>query len=251
MTTIPTKPTKIIIDTILWTSAKALFDIGKVVLLSMFFTFPTLIWAEQESKSYEAVDLGLPSGTLWATCNVGATHPEEYGDYFAWGETTPQPQKDYSWNSYKWCVAEVDKLTKYCNGRDFGNDGFRDMKTELDFEDDAAYVNWGGDWRTPSLAQIKELEKKCKWEWAVYKGVKGYIVKGRNGNSIFLPSASWCLYSLGPREGNEGGYWSRSICKSNPNCAFRMVFFSGGLVEWNGYFRCSGLSVRPVRIKKD
>lgn len=146
----------------------------------------------------QAVDLGLPSGTLWASCNVGATKPEEYGDYFAWGETIgyKNGKTNFSWDTYKWCNGAGDKLTKYCNRSSYGNDGFTDNKTELDLEDDAAYVNWGRQWRMPSFDQIKELTHKCSWTWTTQNGVGGCKAVGPNGNSIFfLPQDIMKVYN--------------------------------------------------------
>ena len=97
--------------------------------------------------NHEWVDLGLPSGTLWATCNVGANAPEEYGDHFAWGETSPKDV--YNWSTYQWCNGSMFTLTKYNTESSLG---MVDNKTELDPEDDAAYVNWGPSWRTPTTA---------------------------------------------------------------------------------------------------
>ena len=91
------------------------------------------------SQEHEWVDLGLPSGTLWATCNVGANAPEEYGDYFAWGETAPKDY--YDWSTYKWCKGSYNTMTKYCTNSSYGYNGFTDGKTELDPEDDAAWFN--------------------------------------------------------------------------------------------------------------
>ena len=102
----------------------------------------------EEENTYAYVDLGLPSGTLWAAYNVGAEAPEEYGDYFAWGET--QPKNDYSWATYKYSVGDKYHLTKYCNVAEFGNEGFVDNLFFLQPTDDAATVNWGGNWRTPT-----------------------------------------------------------------------------------------------------
>jgi hypothetical protein len=126
------------------------------------------------------VDLGLPSGTLWATCNVGANAPEEFGHQFAWGETAPK--ETYNWYTYKWC--EDGLLTKYCNN---SSDGTVDNKIELDPEDDAAYVNWGPSWRMPTVEQLVELYSNCTQQWTELNGVKGILVTGPNGNSIFLP----------------------------------------------------------------
>ena len=125
---------------------------------------------------HEWVDLGLPSGTLWATCNVGANAPEEYGDYFAWGET--EPKDCYNWSTYKWCNGDLWTLTKYCINSNQGYNGFTDGKTELEPEDDAAYVNWGPQWRMPTKEQQDELWTNCTWTWTTRNGVNGRLVTG-------------------------------------------------------------------------
>ena len=169
----------------------------------------------------EAIDLGLPSGTLWASCNVGATKPEEYGDYFAWGET--KPKEYYNWGTYKWCNGSSSSLTKYT-----GSDG----KTELDLEDDAAYVNWGSSWRMPSLDQIKELIDNCNWEWTQLNGVWGRKATSKtNGNSIFLPTAGWRDDASLGDAGSYGYYWSRSLDTRYSGGAYSLSFDSGG-VDW-------------------
>ena len=202
----------------------------------------------------QAIDLGLPSGTLWASCNVGATKPEEYGDYFAWGET--KPKSEYSLSTYKWCNGSVERLTKYCNDKRFGNNGLMDNKTELDLEDDAAYVNWGSNWRMPSFAQIKELINNCTWEWMTVNGVNGDEVKSKkNQNSIFLPAAGWHRNSEFGRAGSVFLYWSRSLdtgVNNHPFNAYRMGGNSEEVTsnENEGIVRTvrdAGLSVRPVR----
>ena len=198
----------------------------------------------------QAIDLGLPSGTLWASCNVGATKPEEYGDYFAWGETQGynSGKRDFSWSTYKWCNGADNKLTKYCNDYNCGNNGFTDNRAELDLADDAAYVNWGSNWRIPSETQIRELINNCDWEWTMLNGVYGQkATSKKNGNSIFLPAA-------GRRYGTEGTmgtvtrgyYWSRSLYTHKPDGTYYLEFRSGSTDCW-GYFRCGGQSVRPVR----
>ena len=106
----------------------------------------------QTENGHEYVDLGLPSRIKWATCNVGATTPEEYGDYFAWGET--EPKDNYDWSTYKWCNESNATMTKYCTDSSYGT---VDNKTVLELEDDAAYVNWGGNWRMPTKAELDEL----------------------------------------------------------------------------------------------
>lgn len=206
--------------------------------------------AKREKEDREGVDLGLPSGTLWATRNVGANSPEDYGDYFAWGETQGynSGKRDFSWSTYKWCNGSSSSMTKYCDKGSYGNKGFTDNKNELDLEDDAAYVNWGSQWRMPSKEQQDELREKCTWTWTTCKGTKGYLVKGKNGNSIFLPAAGWCDgTSLGNADSN-GVYWSRSLYTSIPNGACYLYFYSGD-VGWSGGNRYCGQSVRPVRQK--
>jgi len=195
-------------------------------------------------NGYEWVDLGLPSGIKWATCNVGATTPEGYGDYFAWGETSPK--SNYDWNTYKYCNVTTKTMTKYCTKSSLGHNGFTDNKTTLELSDDAARANWGGTWRMPTGAEQKELRKHCKWKWTTQNGVKGYKVTSKtNGNSIFLPAAG-CRYgsSVG-NAGSYGYYWSSSLYKSNPYCAYYLGFASGYLV-WDDYYRGRGHTVRAV-----
>ena len=194
---------------------------------------------------HEWVDLGLPSGTLWATCNVGATAPEELGSYFAWGETAT---KDfYDWSTYKWCNGSYNTLTKYCTNSDYGNDGFVDNKTELDPEDDAAYVNWGPQWRMPSMEQLHELYENCSSVWTTMNGVNGSLFTGPNGNTIFLPAAGhrWdgSLYDAG----SDGFYWSCSLGYTTPDLAFTR-FFGLGYAGWGCIARYCGYSVRAVRV---
>ena len=131
---------------------------------------------------HEYVDLGLPSGLLWATYNVGADKPEDYGDYFAWGET--EVKSAYNWNTYKWYNGDWDILTKYCISSSYGT---VDNKTVLDIEDDAAYVNWGEGWCMPTCEEVQGLKNTCTWTWTTQGGKDGYRVTGRNGNSVFLP----------------------------------------------------------------
>lgn len=189
------------------------------------------------------VDLGLPSGTLWATCNVGADSPEEYGDYFAWGETSSK--EVYNWKTYKWCNGNYDMLTKYCVHIYYGYDGFTDGKTELDPEDDAAYVNWGPSWRMPTFEQIEELFNNCSWLWTQRNGVYGQLGTGQNGNTIFLPATGghWeeSLYYAGSR----GYYWSRTLSPYDSYNAYRLYFNSGG-VYWYYSGRYYGFTVRAV-----
>ncbi|MBQ3576658.1 MAG: hypothetical protein IJA28_04490, partial [Coprobacter sp.] len=142
-------------------------------------------------NGHEYIDLGLPSGIKWATCNVGATTPEEYGDYFAWGET--EPKDFYNWNTYKHCVENGDyySVNSYCPNSDIG---VEDNRTILDAEDDAASANWGGSWRMPTKKEQEELLNNCIWSPPSQNGKSGYkIISKINGNSIFLPAAGFFL----------------------------------------------------------
>ena len=186
-----------------------------------------------------AVDLGLPSGTLWADRNVGAYSPEAYGDYFAWGET--EPKDTYDWSTYKWCQGSNRTLTKYCNSSLYGT---IDNKTTLDLEDDAAYVNMGEEWRMPTHAEQEELMNECTWTWTTQNGTNGYKVTGPNGNYIFLPAASSRINSILPATGNAGVCWSSSL-HDDPLYAW-MLGFPSSEPYLSGYIRCYGLSVRAV-----
>ncbi|MBR0453078.1 MAG: InlB B-repeat-containing protein, partial [Bacteroidales bacterium] len=196
------------------------------------------------AQGYDYVDLGLPSGTKWATCNVGATQPYEYGDYFAWGETVTK--KSYAWNNYK--HGQRDLLTKYCYDIDEGKDDFVDYLNMLLSVDDVASFKWGANWRMPLESEIKELIEKCTWTWTwnALVGVKGYMVKGSNGNTIFLPAA-------GSYDGNElfekdreAYYWTGSLQSSGNSNAACALSFSATERHANLYARAYGHSVRPV-----
>ena len=199
-------------------------------------------------KSAMAVDLGLPSGTLWADRNVGADTPEDYGDYFAWGETKgfKSGKSDFSWSTYLFCNGSKDELTKYCLSSSFGYHGFVDNKEELDMSDDAASVNWDKNWRMPSFDQIKELLAKCLWTRTTSNGVNGYRVTGPNGNSIFLPAAGYRRAGEVCYAGSSAYYWSRSLSSLNSNDAY-CLYFNSDYFSWDYNFRYSGESVRPVR----
>lgn len=191
----------------------------------------------EASNGYEYVDLGLPSGTLWATCNVGSESPEDDGNYYAWGET--EPKSTYNWSTYKWCRGSSSTMTKYCTSSSYGT---VDDKTTLDLSDDAARINWGGDWRMPTKAELEELRTECTWTWTTQNRVKGYKVTSKtNGNSIFLPAAG-CLgesYSLG-----RGLYWSSST--SGILYYANELYFYSSSVNTGVSDRCLGQSVRAV-----
>ena len=191
----------------------------------------------------QAVDLGLPSGIKWASCNVGAEKPEDYGNYYAWGEVLPK--EDYSLATYKYANG-YDKLTKYCNNASYGDNGFTDNKTTLEPEDDAAHVNWGGSWRMPTDAEWAELIANCTWTWTTQNGINGYQVTGKtNSNSIFLPAAGFRDATDLSLVGYDGDYWSSSLCEYGPYYAW-YLYFGSDSVRRNYNIRFYGLSVRPV-----
>ena len=198
---------------------------------------------------HEWVDLGLPSGTLWATCNVGANAPEEYGDLFAWGET--EPKEDYYWETYKWCNGTEDSLTKYCIQSDHGYNGFVDNKTELDLEDDAAYVNWGPSWCMPTAEQQKELYENCSSALTTMNDVNGRLFTGPNGNTLFLPAAGCSWYGSLYDVGSNGYYWSRTLFPSNSSRAYNLYFYSTGKMGCARSYRLYGYTVRAVRVSQD
>ncbi len=188
---------------------------------------------------HEYVDLGL--SVMWASMNVGAENPEEYGDYFAWGETTTKTT--YNWSTYKHCNGAANKLTKYNANSSYG---VVDNKTQLDLSDDAARANWGGVWRMPTDAELSELKTNCVWKWTTLNGVDGYKVTSKtNGNSIFIPAAgSYSDSSLGKAGGN-GYYWSSLLNADKSYSAWRVGFSSSSAIN-NYDNRYYGFSVRPV-----
>ena len=187
---------------------------------------------------HEWVDLGL--SVCWATTNVGASTPGDYGDYFAWGETTAKDS--YDWSCYTWCNGDRKKQTKYCTKSDYG---IVDNKTVLDSSDDVARVLWGGNWRMPTIEELEELKEKCTWTWTLQEGNVGYKVTGPNGKSIFLPAAGFRYDSSISDAGLGGDYWSRTVIEGAPSEALYLYFRSSDIGTFY-YGRCYGQSVRPV-----
>ena len=203
---------------------------------------------------HEYVDLGLPSGTLWATCNIGANSPEEYGDYFAWGETNGNDNNktEFDWNTYKYCEGTLETLTKYNNYSGNGYNGFTDNLTELELTDDAAYANWGSNWCIPSKDQFTELINSdyTTSEWTTMKNVYGRKITSKiNGNSIFLPAAGYRNGMSIYQEGTNGCYWSHSLYTNYSNYAHYLFVYSENMYSYI-YNRCDGQSIRAVRMSK-
>ena len=196
-----------------------------------------------KENGHDWVDLGL--SVKWATCNVGASSPEGYGNYYAWGETSTKD--DYSWETLKFRVRgdswENVTFSKYNAESERGS---VDNNTRLDLSDDAARQNWGGRWRTPTKAEWDELNSKCTWIWTTQGEKYGYKVTGKNGNSIFLPAEGnrRGVSSL-VGDGSCGYYWSSSLDIDSPLFAWDM-FFEAGEHDVDGSHRRNGQSVRPV-----
>lgn len=180
------------------------------------------------------VDLGLKSGRLWATCNVGAFKPQESGDLFAWGETFPKD--DYQWDNYKFLDLSY-KFTKYCVE---SVEGVVDNKTVLESVDDAATANWGSEWRMPTNDDFVEIQAGCTWAWTDdYKGTgtDGLIGTSKtNGNTIFFPVPS--IFR---------SYWSSSLCYADSDKAYVLSMSKSGVECYYGYGRCDGNYVRAVK----
>ena len=197
-----------------------------------------------DARGHDYVDLGLTSGTLWATTNIGSDSPYKSGDFFAWGETTSKTSS--SWSNYKYCNGTYKSLTKYNFDSNYGD---VDNNFSLDLDDDAAHVNWGGDWVTPSKTQVKELFNECEWQWTSHNDAYGYTIKGRNGNHIFLPTMGY-YSSDRPIYPMHGGYWTSSLYISKPWTAFIMTFyFKGYSTTWE--YRYIRKNIRPVITPKE
>ena len=192
-------------------------------------TFTTLL---DPANGHEYVDLGL--SVKWATCNVGANSPEEYGDYFAWGETSTKETYDYdNCPTSRLSISELQ------------SQGYIDSEGNLTSQYDAATANWGGDWRMPTYGELNELRNRCTWTWMTQNGVYGCKVGGPNGNSIFLPAAGCRDRSALFSAGSGGYYWSSAPYKSNSCNAYRLCFVSYD--RYVDYYNCFfGFSVRPV-----
>lgn len=252
---------------------KKIFFTFLAVSIGLLAMAQTDVYHDGTEAGHNYVDLGLTSGTKWATMNIGASKAQDYGNYYAWGEVAPK--SIYDWNTYKYINT---KLTKYNTDSRYGKDGFTDNKATLDPVDDAAYVKWGGKWRMPTGVQQEELRKQCYWEWTENynnSGVKGYVIyrakaeddkgvkriKGviRSLSSysytlsdahIFLPAAGSRANDGSYYVGSYGHYWSLSLRTDKPDHSHDMFFKDDDGVDSNGdgldFHRCLGQSVRAV-----
>ena len=192
----------------------------------IFTTLNSLEEYDGEISGHAYVDLGLSSGLKWATCNIGANNPEDYGDYFAWGETSPKAE--YSWENSVTYGEQMSDIS--------GNAQY-----------DAATANWGGSWRMPTREQMEELVVHCEWEWTQVNGVNGSKVIGPNGSCIFLPAAGYRSGSSLYYDGYYGYYWS-STPDDNfyDDCAYYLSFNYGLEGVYWYYNRNIGFTVRPI-----
>lgn len=216
-------------------------------LLSLECTAQTI---SGQVGSYDYVDLGLPSGTLWATCNVGASAPDAYGDYFAWGET--KTKDDYSWSTYKWCTVDstgnYDKITKYNASSDYGR---IDNNYTLEAEDDAAVANWGDGWHTPTLKDLEELISGCTWKWDKNHNGTGIIgqvgTSKTNKNVIFIPAGGYYDGDSVSSDGSALILMSSSLKQPEANISYNICAFSSfNGIESSFEERYVGLNVRAI-----
>jgi hypothetical protein len=199
------------------------------------------------------VDLGL--SVKWATCNVGASKPEEYGDYFAWGET--EPKSTYEWKNYKHCYGvrmyknfcyDGFKFIKYCFMTPYGHNKYCDDLDILEPCDDVVSVNYGKNFRMPTEFEMRELARGCKHEMTDLNGVNGCLITGPNGNSIFLPAAGRYDQNELKDAGSDGCYWSSSFVDPHdePGWAYGLSFGQKSDIDTYRSLRNVGRSVRPV-----
>lgn len=244
-----------VIDYILGDRSRLSIDVngdGEVNIADVNAIIAIILKDTSASEEHEYVDLGLPSGTLWATCNVGADTPEDYGDYFAWGETIPKG--NYTWNSYKWGQTSPDGywvLLKYNTENQYG---VVDNITELELADDAAYTILGASWQIPNWEQTCELVEHCTWTWTSRNGVYGQLGTGPNGNTVFLPAAGNVYGDNFHSPGNQGwrGEYLTSTLMSDDSyrCRYLLISTLGANFNYN-CAREFGHSIRAVRISQN
>ena len=200
-------------------------------------------------NGHEWVDLGL--SVLWATSNVGASKPEDYGDYYAWGET--ETKTEYQWSTYLYSNDDYGKLTKYCSDRTKGYNSYIDRRTKLELSDDVANQKWGGSWRMPTIVEINELLNNCTLSFTTINGINGCKITskkpGYTDRFIFLPAAGFQNGTSVTYVGNYGEYWSSSLSADFSDYAYGIHFIYNQIVEKgnNGIdLRLIGRSVRPV-----
>jgi hypothetical protein len=216
--------------------------------VSSFVTMSENASSGKAPSGAAVVDMGLPSGTKWSNMNVGAEKAEDSGLFFAWGETTGYTFDGsdghlFGWTSYKWCNGGRSSQTKYCSTSEYG---VVDNKLELDLADDAAFVNWGGNWRMPTHYEMQELVEHTRSEWTTQNGVDGYKFTSKiTGHSIFFPAAGCRVSESNYEKGTDCYYWTTTVDAESPY-ASRYLRFYVGKVFLASMFRYYGMNVRPV-----
>lgn len=226
---------------------KVLFLLAFLVVSLVVKSQTTTLKSAQQIKNVASpIDLGL--SVKWASCNLGASKPEELGDYYAWGETTSKD--NFTWETYKLCkqiYPPEHNLIKYCLYSGIGYKGLIDNKKQLELKDDAANVSLGSNWRIPTYNEFQELVDSCKWEWIAINKVAGYKVIGPNGNSIFLPASGekdgTSLYNVG----FFGHYWTSTLSPGYGNLAWKFEFGESAHCRASGWNRYGGITIRPVK----
>ena len=224
---------------------KQVFKTVFVVAITMFITGCGNNAGSSSTESDVWVDLGLPSGLLWATYNIGAIMPEDFGGHFAWGETTAKIS--YNWTNYAHGDA-YDRLAKYCSLSENGLNGFTDTLTILQEIDDIATERLGREARIPTAIEWQELIDNTESKWTEKNGIHGRLFTAPNGNYIFLPAAGWFWGLASSNKYSNGYYWSSSLVENNPceACYFYFDSDEQGLHDEYGELRCGGLSIRAV-----
>ena len=199
---------------------------------------------KKNANGYSYVDLGLPSDTLWATMNVGATSESDYGNYFQWGDTVDKSNADCTWTTYKHCNGSYDTLTKYCTDSEYGT---VDNKTTLDPEDDAVRVHMGGDWRIPTGAEFQELINNTTHEWTIINEVNGWKFTSKTDTSkyIFIPASGFREGSSFNGQGSNSSVWGSSLSNSGIESALRL-FSNASIIGMDSIIRCIAQPVRGV-----
>ncbi|MCF0203291.1 MAG: hypothetical protein HUK08_08005 [Bacteroidaceae bacterium] len=206
---------------------------GQVVFSSNIKDFDYITVKSSYIGGHEYVDLGLPSGLKWATCNVGASKPEEYGNHYAWGETTTKSSYDIS-----------NSLTYGKSSSELQSGGIIDGNGNLTPEYDAARKNWGGSWRMPTKAEMQELIDNCTTEWITLNGRYGRkVTSKKNGKSIFIPACGWRYGGGLSFADDKGNYWTSS---QDGSYSGNYLYFDSGSFNMDSYRRSNGFSVRPV-----
>lgn len=196
---------------------------------------------------HECVDLGLPSGTLWATCNIGADSPYDYGDYYAWGETNPK--KEFLWTNYKYCDGKRYTINKYNNDTTFGP--VIDTLTRLSSEDDVVTRKWGSNWCMPTNSQIRELVDCCQIGPTTYMGKRYCKIVGPNHQKLVIPYSGWILRQKHKYADSTLVIWSRDLRIEKSEMAYALILTWGKNPGWTRFTRNFGFSVRGVVKKED